>query len=148
MLYIVSSLTLRSLRFWHFKMNWLLKKFPAFSEMILNGVLTVGVKGARFYFSKFCFVFHLKDHHHTEDVNLNFQLAWSNCLDVLSNFVYGIAVAYIIYYVNFIMVTITSHFFINIFQMYHLSAVKLYMPYEKNMSFLVMPKSPKLRKTS
>ena len=42
------------------------------------------------------------------------------------------------------MVTITRQIFINIFQMEHFSAVKFYMGYEKNMSFLVKPKSTKL----
>ena len=45
-----------------------------------------------------------------------------------------------------IMVTITRHLFINIFQMQHFSAMIFYMGYEKNMSFLVIPKSPKVRK--
>ena len=39
------------------------------------------------YFSKFSFIFYLKGHH-TKDVNLNFQLNWSNHLAVVSNFVY------------------------------------------------------------
>ena len=38
------------------------------------------------------------------------------------------------HYVNFIMVTITRHIFINIFQTHHFSAVKFYMGYEKNMT--------------
>ena len=42
------------------------------------------------------------------------------------------------------MVTITRHVFINIFQMEHFSAVKFVMDYEKNMSFLVVAKSPKI----
>ena len=41
-------------------------------------------------------------------------------------------------YVSLIMVTITRHFFNNIFQMLHLSAVKFY---KKNKSFLVISKS-------
>ena len=45
-----------------------------------------------------------------------------------------------------IMVTITRHFFINIFQIQHFSAMKFYMGYEKNKSFLVIPKSPKIGK--
>ena len=46
-----------------------------------------------------------------------------------------------------IMVTITRHFFINIFQTQHFSAMEFYMVYEKNMSFLlVIPKSPKVGK--
>ncbi len=42
------------------------------------------------------------------------------------------------------MVTITSHIFINIFQMVHFSAVKFDRGNEKNMSFLLIPKSPKV----
>ena len=58
-----------------------------------------------------------------------------------------IAVACIVLYcVSLIMVTITRHVFINIFQMEHFSAVKFTMGYEKNMSFLVIPKSPKVSK--
>ena len=41
-----------------------------------------------------------------------------------------------------IMVTTTRHVFINIFQTEPLSPVKFDMGYEKNMSFLVIPKSP------
>ena len=41
------------------------------------------------------------------------------------------------------MVTITRHVFIYIIQMEHISAVKFDTGYEKNMSFLVIPKSPK-----
>ena len=46
-----------------------------------------------------------------------------------------IAVACILL-LSLIMVTITRHIFINIFQMEHFSAVKFAMGYEKNMSFL------------
>ena len=46
-------------------------------------------------------------------------------------------------YVSLIMVTITKHLFINFFQPKHFSAMKFYMDYEKNMSFPVIPKSPK-----
>ncbi len=42
------------------------------------------------------------------------------------------------------MVTITSHVFVNIFQMVDFSAVKFTKGYEKNMSFLLIPKSPKV----
>ena len=45
-----------------------------------------------------------------------------------------------------IMVTITRHVFIDFFQTKHFSAVKFYMGYEKNMSFHVIPKSPKVWK--
>ena len=45
-----------------------------------------------------------------------------------------------------IMVTVTSHICINIFQTECFSAVKFAMGYEKNMSFLVVPKSLKIWK--
>ena len=57
-----------------------------------------------------------------------------------------IAVAYIAYCVSLIMVTITKHIFINIFQTEHLSALKYAKGYKKNMSFLVISKSPKVWK--
>ena len=44
------------------------------------------------------------------------------------------------------MGTITRHVFINIFQMKHFSAVKFAMGYENNMSFPVIPNSPKVWK--
>ena len=44
------------------------------------------------------------------------------------------------------MVTITKHIFINIFQIECFLAVKFAMAYDKNMSFLVIPKSPKVWK--
>ena len=50
------------------------------------------------------------------------------------------------YCVSLIMVTTTRHIFINIFKMECLSAVKFAMGYEKNMSFHVIPKSPKVLK--
>ena len=49
--------------------------------------------------------------------------------------------------VSLIMVTITSHIFIIIFQTIHFSAVKFTRGSEKNMSFLI-PKSLKVRKKS
>ena len=45
--------------------------------------------------------------------------------------------------VSLIMVTITSHIFMNMFQMQHSWAVKLAMGCEKNVSFLAIPKSQK-----
>ena len=54
----------------------------------------------------------------------------------------------IAYSVSLIMVTITSHIFINISQMVHFSAVKFTRDNEKNMSFLLTPKSLKLWKKS
>ena len=53
-----------------------------------------------------------------------------------------IAVAYILL-CKLIMVTITRHILIDIFQTERCSAVKFAMGYEKNISFLVIPKSPK-----
>ena len=47
---------------------------------------------------------------------------------------------------SLIMVTITRHVFINTFQTERFSAVKFIMGYEKNMSFLVIPKSPNVGK--
>ena len=43
-----------------------------------------------------------------------------------------------------LMVTITSHIFINISQMVHFSDVKFTRGNEKNMSCLLIPKSPKV----
>ena len=45
------------------------------------------IKGTRSYFSKFGFLFHLKNHH-SKEVNLKFRLRRSICSDVRSNFVY------------------------------------------------------------
>ena len=56
-----------------------------------------------------------------------------------------IAVAYI-YCVSLIMVTVTRHVFIDIFLTEQFSAVKLVMGYEKNISFLVVPKHPEVWK--
>ncbi len=50
----------------------------------------------------------------------------------------------ILYCVSLIMVTITSHIFTNIFRMVHFSAVRFTRGNEKNMSFLLIPKSPKV----
>ncbi len=48
------------------------------------------------------------------------------------------------YCVSLIMLTITSHIFVNIFQTVHFSAVKFIRSNEKNMSYLLIPKSPKV----
>ena len=56
-----------------------------------------------------------------------------------------IAVAYyLICVTSLIMVTIKLHILINIFQVEHFLDVKFSMGYEKNMSFLVIAKSPKV----
>ncbi len=48
------------------------------------------------------------------------------------------------YCVSLIMVTITSHIFINIFKTVHFSAVKFTRGNKKYMGFLLIPKSPKV----
>ncbi len=48
------------------------------------------------------------------------------------------------YCVSLIMVTITSHISINIFHTVHFLAVKFTRGNEKNMIFLLIPKSPKV----
>ncbi len=50
--------------------------------------------------------------------------------------------------VSLIMVTITSHVFVNIFETVDCSAVKFHQGYEKNMSFFLIPKSLKVSKKS
>ena len=52
----------------------------------------------------------------------------------------------IFYYVSLIMVTITTHIFINIFQTKQFSVVKFDMGYEDNISFLVIPNLQKFEK--
>ena len=54
--------------------------------LIISYYFTTTIKGARSYFSKFSFLFHLKNHH-SKDVNFKFQSKQSSCLDVQSNFV-------------------------------------------------------------
>ena len=82
------------------------------------------LKGARSYFSKFSFVFHLKCHH-TKDVNLKFQLNWSNRLDVVS---YN-------YYVSFI--TADGYHIQTLFSLISSKRITFqlwnFMRYEKNM---------------
>ena len=84
------------------------------------------------------FLFHLKNCP-SKDVTLKFHLKLSSCVDVQSNSVY----LFISYCVN-LMVTIISHVFINIFQTEQFTTVKFAMGYEKIMSFLLIPKSPKV----
>ena len=50
------------------------------------------------------------------------------------------------YCVSLVVVAIARHIVTNIFQMGRFSAVKFAMGYEKNMSFLVIPKSPEVWK--
>ena len=100
------------------------------------------LKGAQ-YVSKFCFLCHLKNHH-SKDVNSKFEFKWSSRMDVRSSFL--ICSCLLSYCVSLIMVTITGHFFIDILQTEHISAVKFDTGYEKNMSVLLMPKSLKVLK--
>ena len=68
----------------------------------------------------------------------------SGRLDEQSNFVHcQLPIAYC---VSLIMVKVTWHIFIYIFQTEHLLAMKYGTDYEKNMSFLVIPRSLKIWK--
>ena len=80
--------------------------------------------------SKFSVRFHLRDHHN-KDVNLKFYLNWSNHLDVVSM---CIAVSYNYGYHN---QTLFLKYLPN-------ATLFSYRSYDKNMSFLVIPKSPKI----
>ena len=93
-------------------------------------------------FSKFSSLFHLKNHPST-DVNFKFQFETVKPFGFTNQFCI-LQLPIIPYCVSLIMVTITRQVFTNIFQTEHFSAVKFAMGYEKNMSFLVIPKSPKV----
>ena len=54
------------------------------------------------------------------------------------------AIAYTLLCVSLIIVTISSHIFVNISQTVHFSAVKFTRVNEKNMNFLLIPKSLKV----
>ena len=101
-------------------------------------MMTISLKGHGSIFQKG--VFYINMHYPSRDLNFKFQFNRSYCL--MHEEIMCIAtIFYIPYCVSLIMVTMASHFFINIFQMVHLSAVKVTMGYEKNMSFVLMPKS-------
>ena len=104
---------------------------------VFNIKLLFHLKGAWSYFPKFSLLFHLKINH-SKDANLKFWLNWSSCSDT----VLYIAVAFIF----LCKLTISSNIFIDIFQAKHFPAVKFAMGNEKNMSFLVIPKSPNIWK--
>ena len=93
-------------------------------------------------FSNFSFLFHLKNHY-SKDVNFKFHLKRSSCLDVRSN---SVCCSCSCLLCKLFMVTITRHVFTNIFQTDHFPAVTFSMGYEKNMSFFVIAKSPKVWK--
>ena len=94
-----------------------------------------GLKGAWFFFSKFSFLFYLKNHHSkiSGKTVKPFGCRKKICILQLP----------IPYCVSLIMVTITGHIFINFFNTKQFLAV---MGYEKNMSFQVIPKSTKVWK--
>ena len=71
------------------------------------------------------------------------NFSWNGLAIWMYEAILYIAVAYS-WCVSLIMVTITRHIFINISQTEHFSAVKFAIGYEKNMSFLVIAKSPKV----
>ena len=75
-------------------------------------------------------------------VNLRFWLKWFSRLDVQNNF----CVLQLLYIISYCYGYHNQTSFIHIFQMKHFSAVKFAMGYEKNMSFLVIPKFPKVWK--
>ncbi len=82
--------------------------------------------------------------HHLKYLGFKFHLSRLNHLDTLRDYVkFQLPIPYC---VSLIMVTITSHIFINIFQMVHFSAVKFTRGNEKNMNFLLIPKSTKVWK--
>ena len=111
------------------------------SKLFLFTSMTM-LKGTWSYYSKFSFLFHLQNHH-SKDVNFKYQLngqaVW------MYKAIWYIKVASILLCISLIItVTITRYVFIYIFQTGHFSAVKFSMGYEKNMSFLVIAKSPKV----
>ncbi len=67
-----------------------------------------------------------------------------NRVDARTDYVFCNCLYLIVYSVSLIMVTITSHIFMNIFKTVHFSAVKFTSGNEKNMSFLLVPESPKV----
>ena len=82
----------------------------------LNVIYTLKVRGPIFQNLVLYFIWRIIT---PKIVNLKFQLNWSNRLDVASNFVYCNCLYD--YYINFIMVTISRYFFVNIFQMHYFS---------------------------
>ena len=98
------------------------------------------LKSARSYFSQFSFIFMFSfwfvlfcfGKHHFKDVNFKFQLERSSCSDVRSNFVYCNCNYSYHNQVCFIIIVQTEHY----------SAVKIDIDNEKNMTSLVILKSP------
>ena len=88
-------------------------------------------KGARSYFAKFSFLFHLNNHHSNK-----FQILVETDKPFGCTKQFCILQLPISYCLSLIMVTITKHVFINIFQTEHFSAVKFAMGYGKIWTFL------------
>ena len=90
-------------------------------------ILSLKLKAARSYFSKFSFLFHLKNHH-SGDVKFEISVETIKPFGRTNNFVYCSCLSYC---VSLIMVTITRHVFNDIFQRRHVSAVSFATAYEK-----------------
>ena len=89
----------------------------------------------------FCFIWRIiTPRLKIQNLSLNDQAVW------MYEAILWFAVAYIL--LCKFNCTITRHVFINIFPTEHISAVKFGTGYKKNMSFLVIPKSPKVWKNS
>ena len=101
------------------------------------------LKVVQSYFSKFTSGFHLKNHH-TKDVKFQISVETVKPFGFMKQFC--ILQLPISYCVSLIIVPITRQVSTNIFQPEHFSAVKFAMGCEKNMSFLVIGKSPKVWK--
>ena len=91
-------------------------------------------------FSQQSFLFKCSIINHQRNLGFNFQLNRSNGLDMWGDLLELLIPCC----VSLIMVTITSHTFVNIFQTVHFSSVKFTRGNEKNMGFLLIPKSLKL----
>ena len=90
------------------------------------------LKDARSHCSKIInFLLYLKNHH-SKDVNSKFLLKQSSRLDTYTKHVCKRQLPVTVSYcVSLILVTITRHVFINIFQIEYTSAVKFVMDYEE-----------------
>ena len=92
-------------------------------------ILKFTFKGAQSYFSRFSFLFHLKNHL-SKDVNFKFQLKQSSRLDVQTILYIYCSCPYL-YCVSLIMVTITRHFILSSTQnIFHLNCHGLWEKYE------------------
>ena len=90
----------------------------------------------------FKILFSTSMYHHPKDVNLKVSVETINLIGRTKQFAYCSCLYLTV--LAYLWLTITSHIFINIFQREHFWAVKFAIGYEKNMSFLVIPKSSKI----